>query len=125
MKHKNILPLHDVYENSTYIFLVLELITGGELFDSIVEKGHYSEKDACTIIRSILEAVQYLHSLGVVHRDLKPENLLCASDFEETLHVYVADFGLSRSLEEGQEMSTYCGSPEYVGKQRKRSLLFS
>ncbi len=82
-----------------------------------MEKGNYSEKDACTIVRQILDAVKYLHSLGVVHRDLKPENLLCPSDFDTSLHIFVADFGLSRALEDGQEMSTYCGSPEYVAPE--------
>jgi serine/threonine protein kinase len=59
--------------------------------------------------------VQYLHDNGVVHRDLKPENLLCANDFDHSLHVFVADFGLSRIVDQNEPLTTYCGSPEYVG----------
>jgi serine/threonine protein kinase len=64
LKHAHILPLIEVFENKEYIFLVLELVTGGELFDKIVERGNYSEKDASNIVRQILEAVAYLHSEG-------------------------------------------------------------
>jgi len=95
LKHPHILPLIEVFENKEYIFLVLELVLGGELFDKIVERGNYSEKDASNIVRQILEAVSYLHSQGVVHRDLKPENLLCSTE-RDSIHIYVADFGLSR-----------------------------
>jgi len=117
LKHAHILPLIDVFENKDYIFLVLELVTGGELFDKIVERGNYSEKDASTIVRQILEAVAYLHSEGVVHRDLKPENLLCSTDKDQNIHIYVADFGLSRVFHDREQLNTYCGSPEYVAPE--------
>jgi calcium/calmodulin-dependent protein kinase I len=117
LKHPHILPLIEVSENKDYIFLVLELVTGGELFDKIVERGNYSEKDASNIVRQILEAVQYLHSQGVVHRDLKPENLLCASNSTTDLYIYVADFGLSRVFHDREQLNTYCGSPEYVAPE--------
>lgn len=64
----------------------------------IVEKGNYSERDASMIVNQILQAVAYLHKNGIVHRDLKPENLLCSSDSTENIHIFVADFGLSRYL---------------------------
>jgi len=116
LKHPHILPLIEVFENKDYIFLVLELVTGGELFDKIVERGNYSEKDASTIVRQILEAVAYLHSQGVVHRDLKPENLLCSTE-RDHIHIYVADFGLSRVFHDREQLNTYCGSPEYVAPE--------
>jgi calcium/calmodulin-dependent protein kinase I len=115
LKHPHILPLVEVYENKENIYLVLELVTGGELFDKIVEKGNYNEKEASQIIKQILSAVEYLHSQGVVHRDLKPENLLCSETKDQNLHIYVADFGLSRVFKDMEHMNTYCGSPEYVG----------
>jgi calcium/calmodulin-dependent protein kinase I len=117
IQHPNVLPLIEVFQNKDYVFLILELVTGGELFDKIVEKGNYSEKDACFLVRQILEAVKYLHEHGVVHRDLKPENLLCASDYDTTMHIYVADFGLSRLFEDNELFTTYCGSPEYVAPE--------
>ncbi|KAG2466890.1 KCC4 kinase, partial [Polypterus senegalus] len=73
------IKLKEIFETPTEISLVLELVTGGELFDRIVEKGYYSERDAADAVKQILEAVAYLHENGVVHRDLKPENLLYAT----------------------------------------------
>jgi len=117
LQHPHILPLIEVFETKDSIFLVLEIVTGGELFDRIVEKGNYSETDASNIVHQILEAVSYLHSQGVVHRDLKPENLLCASSPDDKIHIYVADFGLSRVFQDNQQLNTYCGSPEYVAPE--------
>jgi len=117
LKHPNILPLVEVFDNKDFIFLVLELVTGGELFDRIVERGNYSEKDASSIVNQILQAVQYLHSQGIVHRDLKPENLLVRDTTDSNIHIYVADFGLSRMFDDNQSLTTYCGSPEYVAPE--------
>ncbi|XP_021795283.2 calcium/calmodulin-dependent protein kinase type IV isoform X2 [Papio anubis] len=79
LSHPNIIKLKEIFETPTEISLVLELVTGGELFDRIVEKGYYSERDAADAVKQILEAVAYLHENGIVHRDLKPENLLYAT----------------------------------------------
>jgi serine/threonine protein kinase len=100
INHPNAIRLHDVFEEGNYICLVLDLVTGGELFDRIIARGHYSEKDAAEVSREVLQAVAYLHSQGIVHRDLKPENLLYMSNDElspEYNHIKVADFGLARS----------------------------
>eukprot|EP01116_Phalansterium_solitarium_P013978 TRINITY_DN3145_c0_g1_i1.p1 TRINITY_DN3145_c0_g1~~TRINITY_DN3145_c0_g1_i1.p1 ORF type:complete len:404 (+),score=68.59 TRINITY_DN3145_c0_g1_i1:133-1344(+) len=117
LQHPNILPLVDVFESREFIYLVLVLVTGGELFDQIVQNGNYCEADARNIVTQILSAVSYLHSHGVVHRDLKPENLLCIGSGSK-IQIYVADFGLSRAFEgDSQQLSTYCGSPEYVAPE--------
>ncbi|EGV91838.1 Calcium/calmodulin-dependent protein kinase type IV, partial [Cricetulus griseus] len=76
---KKTIKLKEIFETPIEISLVLELVTGGELFDRIVEKGYYSERDAADAVKQILEAVAYLHENGIVHRDLKPENLLYAT----------------------------------------------
>jgi len=92
-------------------------VTGGELFDRIVAKGHFSEPASADLVYKILDATQYLHSVGIVHRDLKPENLLL-SDPSDQAEVKVADFGLAKILgAEGQMMATTCGTPGYVAPE--------
>jgi calcium/calmodulin-dependent protein kinase I len=76
---------------------VLELLAGGELFDRIVEKEHYSEKEAADTIRPVVDAIRYCHNLGIIHRDLKPENLLYLTT-DDTSIIKVTDFGLARFL---------------------------
>ena len=90
-------------------------VTGGELFDRIVEKGSYTEKDAADLIKQVLSAVNYMHESGVVHRDLKPENLLYHSPEEES-KIMISDFGLSK-MEDSGIMATACGTPGYVAPE--------
>uniref|UniRef100_A0A2A4ITY0 Protein kinase domain-containing protein n=1 Tax=Heliothis virescens TaxID=7102 RepID=A0A2A4ITY0_HELVI len=113
--HPNIVQLLETYEDKNKVYLVMELVTGGELFDRIVEKGSYTEKDASNLIRQVLEAVDYMHSQGVVHRDLKPENLLYYSADEDS-KIMISDFGLSK-IEDSGIMATACGTPGYVAPE--------
>ncbi|XP_058047358.1 calcium/calmodulin-dependent protein kinase type 1D isoform X1 [Ahaetulla prasina] len=116
IKHENIVALEDIYESSSHLYLVMQLVSGGELFDRIVEKGFYTEKDASTLIRQVLDAVYYLHRMGIVHRDLKPENLLYYSQDEDS-KIMISDFGLSKMEGKGAVMSTACGTPGYVAPE--------
>jgi len=121
IEHPNIISLHEVFEDKTTkkIYLVMELVTGGELFDRIVEKGSYSEKDASELISKVISAVKYLHKKGIIHRDLKPENLLYASP-DEDAEIKLADFGLSKIVgldEESAITNTTCGTPGYVAPE--------
>ncbi|KAL1265551.1 hypothetical protein QQF64_003578 [Cirrhinus molitorella] len=116
LSHPNIIRLKEIFETETEIFLILELVTGGELFDRIVERGYYSERDAAHVIKQILEAVAYLHENGVVHRDLKPENLLYA-DLSIDAPLKIADFGLSKIIDEQVTMKTVCGTPGYCAPE--------
>jgi len=113
--HPAILKLYEVFESKNYLYLVLELVTGGELFDQIVARGEYSEQDASNIVRQIISAVAHLHANGIAHRDLKPQNLLCVGPDGDDIRV--ADFGLSKMFGNGEYLETCCGSPEYVAPE--------
>ncbi|XP_056645750.1 calcium/calmodulin-dependent protein kinase type 1 [Diorhabda sublineata] len=115
LKHPNIVQLLETFEDKSKVYLIMELVTGGELFDRIVEKGSYTEKDAADLIRQVLEAVDYMHDQGVVHRDLKPENLLYYSPDEDS-KIMISDFGLSK-MEDSGIMATACGTPGYVAPE--------
>ncbi|KAK6750625.1 hypothetical protein RB195_002540 [Necator americanus] len=115
LRHPNIVQLYDTYEEKQYVYLVMELVTGGELFDRIVAKGSYTEKDASHLIRQVLHAVAFMHENGVVHRDLKPENLLYFNQDEDS-KIMVSDFGLSKTEDSGV-MATACGTPGYVAPE--------
>jgi len=117
VKHPNIIALLEVFDNDDYFYMVLEYVTGGELFDQIVRRGRYSEKDAANVIKEITEAVKYLHEEhGIAHRDLKPENLLCATDADDA-PVKIADFGLSKIVSDSDILATACGTPGYVAPE--------
>ncbi|XP_048506791.1 calcium/calmodulin-dependent protein kinase type 1 isoform X2 [Athalia rosae] len=115
LTHPNIVQLLETFEDKHKVYLIMELVTGGELFDRIVEKGSYTEKDASGLIRQVLEAVDYMHEQGVVHRDLKPENLLYYSPDEDS-KIMISDFGLSK-MEDSGIMATACGTPGYVAPE--------
>ncbi|CCU77318.1 calcium/calmodulin dependent protein kinase [Blumeria hordei DH14] len=118
MGHQNILTLVDYFETSNNLYLVTELALGGELFDRICRKGSYFESDAADLVRAALSAVAYLHDHGIVHRDLKPENLLFRTP-EDNADLLIADFGLSRVIDEEQFhiLTTTCGTPGYMAPE--------
>ncbi|KAH8174759.1 protein kinase domain-containing protein [Sarocladium implicatum] len=118
MGHQNILTLVDYFETMNNLYLVTDLALGGELFDRICRKGSYYESDAADLIRATLSAVAYLHDHGIVHRDLKPENLLFRTP-EDNADLLIADFGLSRIMEEEQfhVLTTTCGTPGYMAPE--------
>ncbi|XP_073511250.1 calcium/calmodulin-dependent protein kinase type IV-like isoform X2 [Phyllobates terribilis] len=113
---KKTIKLKEIFETPSEVILILELVTGGELFDRIVDRGYYSERDAACVVQQILEAVAYLHENGVVHRDLKPENLLYADVSPNSL-LKIADFGLSKIIDDQIAMKTVCGTPGYCAPE--------
>lgn len=115
VSHPNIVQTIEIYEEQTHIHIIMELIEGGELFDKIVEKDHYSEKEASDTIRPIIDAIKYCHEMGIVHRDLKPENLLYTSSGPGGI-IKISDFGLARFFDEDL-MTTACGTPGYVAPE--------
>jgi serine/threonine protein kinase len=116
--HANIVTLHDYFETTHNLYLVFDLCTGGELFDRICAKGNYYEKDAADLVRTILKSVKYIHDCGIVHRDLKPENLLFRTEAEDA-DIMIADFGLSRVMEEEKLhlLTEVCGTPGYMAPE--------
>jgi calcium-dependent protein kinase len=94
------------YEDKNNVHVVMELCAGGELFDRIIAKGHYSERAAATMCRAIVNVVYTCHFMGVMHRDLKPENFLLATKDEDAM-LKATDFGLSVFIEEGLVVCFY------------------
>jgi len=118
MDHPNIIKLFETFEDARSVYLAMELCTGGELFDRIIEAGHLGEKEAATVIQQILRAICYMHDKQVCHRDLKPENFLFATkDALDKSVLKIIDFGLSCNFKTGQTMSTRAGTPYYVAPQ--------
>jgi len=118
MDHPNIIRLFETFEDRHYIFLVMELCEGGELFDQIVKVGHFSETEAASLIQDILRAVFYMHEQDVVHRDLKPENFLLQSKGGIEGNVLkLIDFGTARAATSRTVLTTKTGTPVYVSPQ--------
>lgn len=116
IKHPNVVQLHEVMASKTKIYIVLEFVDGGELFDKIVNKGRLKEDEARRYFQQLINAVDYCHSRGVYHRDLKPENLL----LDSCGALKVSDFGLSAFSPQVREdglLHTTCGTPNYVAPE--------
>lgn len=115
-EHPNIVRLREAYEDVEAVHLVMEICEGGELFDRIVARGHYTERAAAIIFKTIVEVVQVCHKHGVIHRDLKPENFLFANESEDA-PLKAIDFGLSVFFKPGQRFSEVVGSPYYMAPE--------
>jgi 5'-AMP-activated protein kinase catalytic alpha subunit len=111
--HPHIIRLYEVIDTPTDIFLVNEYVSGGELFDHIVNKGRLSADEARNFFHQIISGVEYCHFQKIVHRDLKPENLL----LDANLNIKIADFGLSNLMRDGDFLRTSCGSPNYAAPE--------
>jgi len=111
--HPHIIRLYEVIYTPTDIYMVMEFVPGGELFDFIVSNGRLSEPRARSMFQQLVSGVEYCHQHMVVHRDLKPENLLL--DAEQQLRI--ADFGLSNVMKDGDFFKTSCGSPNYAAPE--------
>ncbi|KAM0023969.1 putative protein kinase CAMK-CAMKL-CHK1 family [Helianthus debilis subsp. tardiflorus] len=114
VRHPHVVRLHEVLASRTKIYIILEFITGGELFDKIVRHGRLSEAESRRFFQQLIDGVEYCHSKGVYHRDLKPENLLLDSQG----NLKISDFGLSALPAEGVSiLRTTCGTPNYVAPE--------
>ncbi|KAK2147207.1 hypothetical protein NP493_3487g00011 [Ridgeia piscesae] len=117
VRHMYIIQLIEVFDSKEKLYMVMELATGGELFDRIIAKGSFTERDATRVLNMVLDGVRYLHSLGIAHRDLKPENLLYYHPGQDS-KILITDFGLSAFCRTGESfMKTTCGTPEYIAPE--------
>ncbi|KAJ8333645.1 hypothetical protein SKAU_G00409640 [Synaphobranchus kaupii] len=117
IQHSNIITLHDVYENRTDVVLILELVSGGELFDFLAQKESLCEEEATQFIKQILEGVHYLHSWRIAHFDLKPENIMLLDKNHSLPRIKLIDFGLAQRIQEGTEFKNIFGTPEFVAPE--------
>jgi len=118
MDHPNIIKLYESFEDIRNIYLVMELCAGGELFDRIIESGHFSEVQAAILMQQIIRAIYYMHENHICHRDLKPENFLfMTKDPIEKNFLKIIDFGLSCKFSPDQALTTKAGTPYYVAPQ--------
>jgi calcium/calmodulin-dependent protein kinase I len=115
LSHPHIIKCFDMYEEPSTFFIVMELMEGGELFDRIVKRVFYSEKEARDVVRMLLSAIKHCHDHNVVHRDLKPENLLLAGKSDDE-NVKLIDFGLS-GIATGLTLEGYVGTPGYTAPE--------
>lgn len=113
INHQNIMGLYDVWENKNDLYLILEYIEGGELFDYLIKRGKLKEQEAIQYFKQIINGINYLHQFNICHRDLKPENLLL--DFNK--NIKIADFGMAALEVKEKLLETSCGSPHYASPE--------
>lgn len=113
LKHPNIVSLSEVMQTQRNYYIVMDLITGGDLFDSIVQAKRFDEKQARKFFHQLISGIFHCHQQGIAHRDLKPENLL----LNGTNTLKISDFGLSNLQRKDKLLSTVCGTPNYVAPE--------
>lgn len=115
MNHPNIMRIYDVYEGANELFLVLEYVQGGELFDFLVNRGRLRPREALAFFKQIIHGLNYAHTFSIIHRDLKPENILISS--LNPLTIKIADWGMAAFAPPTLQLETSCGSPHYASPE--------
>lgn len=118
--HPHVVDLYAVIETAANVYIVMELVEGGELFDHVVARGAYTEAMAADVMRKMVSTLGFLHSQGVVHRDLKPENILCKKDSDTDIKI--TDFGLSNIMTTSNILQSKCGTPVYMAPEMLQNL---
>ncbi|XP_025050647.1 ribosomal protein S6 kinase alpha-3 isoform X2 [Alligator sinensis] len=117
-QHPNIITLKDVYDDGKYVYLVTELMKGGELLDKILRQKFFSEREASAVLLTITKTVEYLHAQGVVHRDLKPSNILYVDESGNPESIRICDFGFAKQLRaENGLLMTPCYTANFVAPE--------
>jgi serine/threonine protein kinase len=119
--HPAVVSLHEAYEDDDFVHLVMEMCSGGDLFDRIVSRKNtvpFSEEEAATVLQKLMEAISYCHSMGIAHRDIKPDNILFVSNSNSLAQIKLVDFGQASSFSPGQGlMQGIVGTPHYVAPE--------
>ncbi|CAK4078120.1 unnamed protein product [Aphanomyces euteiches] len=124
MDHPNIIKLYEVYSEPDQFILITEFVEGGELFDRIVDKTCYTEREARDVVKSLLQVTAYFHAANIVHRDLKPENILLVHREDDAVFK-LADFGFAKRIDVSQDgLVTQCGTPGYVAPEVLRGTSY-
>lgn len=122
VEHPHIAKLEQAFEDDNYLILIMELMEGGELFDAIIKRGRFPEREAVDLVRSILSAIQHMHERGIMHRDLKPENMLLTRkehhhDVTRMLDVKIIDFGFAKVMKDGATSTSFLGTGGYLAPE--------
>jgi serine/threonine protein kinase len=117
LNHPGIVGFYEWFETEQHLYLVMELLLGGDLLQCILEHGCFTETTARRLFRELCDAVKYLHTKHIVHRDLKPENILLTKKDRHSMHLKIADFGLARMNMKSKDCRTFCGTPHYFAPE--------
>jgi calcium-dependent protein kinase len=116
LDHPNIVKMYESFEDEKRYYIVTEICKGGELFDEIIARGKFTEKDAAVLMKQVLSCVNYCHKNNIVHRDLKPENVLLEAnkDFDQ---IKIIDFGTSLQFDPSKFLDEKLGTPYYIAPE--------
>lgn len=122
LKHENLIRVEDVFETKSHVFVIMEMMQGGELFDYVIEKSNLKESEASAIIKQVTSALKFMHSKGIIHRDLKPENVMLRNIPQKKgkrskPFIKIIDFGMSKSLSPGRNAQSCLGTPGYMAPE--------
>ncbi|XP_070702256.1 death-associated protein kinase 2 [Pempheris klunzingeri] len=117
VEHPNIVTLKDVFESRAEVVLILELVSGGELFDFIAEKENLPESEAIEFMKQILEGLGFMHSKNIAHFDLKPENIMLSEKESPCPSIKLIDFGLAHHFHQGEQYKSTSGTPQYIAAE--------
>ena len=123
LAHESLVQLHAAFQDKQRIYLVLDLVEGGELFDLIIAKEFFAERDAGRIVRQLLSAIEYMHERGCAHRDIKAENVLCVD--AHASQVKLADFGLANALGDATKFQSCVGTTDYMAPEMLEGVRYS
>jgi len=121
LKHENLIRVEDIFETGSHVFVIMEMMQGGELFDYVIEHSNLKESEACAIIKQVANALKFMHDNGIIHRDLKPENVMLSKKPDgkrrKKPFIKIIDFGMSKALSPGRNAQSCLGTPGYMAPE--------